>query len=101
MRVYTEKYWYDIEEFDNKLKYDHFYIQEIEDNMNNRHYFILRKIVKNYSHDILYDYIDDYDYYPISNDMQLRYYKIIDSNNLFLFQKRNRKRKFNRILDEK
>jgi len=101
MRVNTEKYWYDIVEFDGNVKMNHFYIQEIEDNQANTIRYILRKIVNNYSFNNLYDYVNDYDYYPVGPDMiYLRYYKIIDSNNHILFQKRNRKRKFNRIIDE-
>ena len=100
-RIYTDKYWYDIKKLDKNIKMNHFYIQKVTNYYNNSYKYILRKIIKNYSFDILYKFINEYDYYPISIDINLNYYKIINTNNSFIYQKIYRKRKFKKILNEK
>jgi len=77
--IFTKKYWYaiDIKKSGN-IKLNNFYIQDVTDEYGER--YIVRKIINNYTDDIVFLY-EDKDYYPAPLSIIRELYEIINTNN--------------------
>jgi len=95
-KVVIDDYWYLINEIPCEQKINNFYIQPQYDKYGKIEKYIIRKIISNYSFDILFSFKKE-GYYPIDKDFIPNLYEIENTNNKF-FKKYLRKKKIKRLL---
>ena len=94
-KIHDGNYWYIIDEKPSFQKINHFYAQKQYGRINNT--YCIRKIVSNFSHNILFDHEKE-GYYPININYISELYEIKDTNNKNL-NLINRKEKIKRLLN--